>query len=161
MKAISIWQPHASLLMLGLKPYETRGWPIPRSILGTRVAIHAAKADGDLREIAGYVLDHQAGLGEDERMAAYVRAVSSAGFSTLAEMPRGCILGSVVLSECVPAQSAENHNNFGDFSPGRFAWRASEPVLLPTPVPFRGMQGFFDVPSDLLTEVARRVNSHV
>lgn len=27
MKAISIWQPHASLLMSGLhKPYETRSW---------------------------------------------------------------------------------------------------------------------------------------
>jgi activating signal cointegrator 1 len=73
----------------------------------------------------------------------------------LVEMPRGCILGTVVLSECVPAQAAENHNNLGDFSPGRFAWRASEPQLLPTPIPFRGMQGFFNVPSELLAEVAR------
>lgn len=155
MKAISIWQPHATLLMLGLKPYETRGWAIPRSILGTRVAIHAAKADGDLREIAEYLVGRQAGSERDEGIEAYVRAVSDGGFATLAEMPRGCILGSVVLSDCVPAEAALNHHNFGDFSPGRFAWRASEPVLLPTPVPFRGMQGFFDVPSDLLVQVAR------
>lgn len=154
MKAISIWQPHASLLMLGLKPFETRGWPVPRSILGTRVAIHAAKADGDLREIEKYLLGRQAGSEADESIEAYVRAVSGCGFATLADLPRGCILGTVVLSECVPTQAAENHKNFGDFSPGRFAWRASDPVLLPAPAPFRGMQGFFDVPSALLDPTA-------
>ncbi len=34
MKAISIWQPHASLLMLGLKPFETRGWRFRDPSLG-------------------------------------------------------------------------------------------------------------------------------
>jgi len=27
MKALTIWQPWASLIMAGYKPYEFRGWP--------------------------------------------------------------------------------------------------------------------------------------
>jgi len=39
-KAISLWQPWASLVANGLKLYETRGWPTKyRGVL----AIHAAK----------------------------------------------------------------------------------------------------------------------
>lgn len=41
MKALTIWQPWASLIMLGAKPYEFRGWKPPRSIIGQRLAIHA------------------------------------------------------------------------------------------------------------------------
>lgn len=39
MKALSLWQPHAHAIAVGIKPYETRGW-------STRyrgpLAIHAA-----------------------------------------------------------------------------------------------------------------------
>jgi hypothetical protein len=40
MKALSLWQPHASAIELGLKPYETRPWAT--SYRGPLV-IHAAK----------------------------------------------------------------------------------------------------------------------
>lgn len=70
MKAISIWQPHASLLLLGAKPFETRSWPVPKALIGQRVAIHAAKADGDLFEIGQYVLDRMSGSQLDEQMEA-------------------------------------------------------------------------------------------
>jgi hypothetical protein len=41
MKALTIWQPWASLIAIGAKPYEFRGWKPPRSIIGQRIAIHA------------------------------------------------------------------------------------------------------------------------
>jgi hypothetical protein len=41
MKALTIWQPWASLIIAGAKPYEFRGWPPPRSLVGHRIAIHA------------------------------------------------------------------------------------------------------------------------
>lgn len=153
MKAISIWQPHASLLLHGPKNYETRSWRVPRSVAGTRVAIHAAKADGDLLDIAAYALDRQGG-DIDEHMDAYLRAILAAGYRTCGEMPRGCIIGSVLLHDSVPAELAWDHNNFGDFSAGRFAWPVSERRVLASPIPFRGMQGFFDVPDDMLREAA-------
>jgi hypothetical protein len=43
MKAISLWQPWASLIACGAKPYETRSWAPPRHLIGQTIAIHAAK----------------------------------------------------------------------------------------------------------------------
>lgn len=40
MRALSLWQPHAAAIMLGLKTWETRGWDT--SYRGP-LAIHAAK----------------------------------------------------------------------------------------------------------------------
>jgi hypothetical protein len=38
MKALSLWQPHAQAIALGLKPYETRDWSTRyRGPKGTRV----------------------------------------------------------------------------------------------------------------------------
>ncbi|PNE59704.1 hypothetical protein A8H39_00725 [Paraburkholderia fungorum] len=154
MKAISIWQPHATLLLLGPKRYETRGWTVPRTLLGKRVAIHAAKADGGLIEIVQYILARKDGIAADEAMDAYVAAIVGAGYRTCGEMPRGCIIGSVILCESLAAERAEDHNGFGYFSAGRFAWRVSDSKVLAKPVPFRGMQGFFDVPDELMAEAA-------
>jgi hypothetical protein len=39
--AITVWQPWASLIAIGAKPYEFRSWRPPSSIVGQRIAIHA------------------------------------------------------------------------------------------------------------------------
>lgn len=38
---LTVWQPWATLIAEGFKPYEFRGWPAPRSLIGKRIAIHA------------------------------------------------------------------------------------------------------------------------
>jgi hypothetical protein len=38
----------------------------------------------------------------------------------------------------------------GNFGPGRFAWKRDEFRLFDQPIPYRGRQGFFNVPADLL-----------
>lgn len=48
MKAISLWQPYASLIALGAKTIETRSWAPPAQYLETRIAIHAAKTPAHL-----------------------------------------------------------------------------------------------------------------
>lgn len=53
MKAISLWQPWASLIACGAKPYETRHWAPPRELIGQTIAIHAAKKiDKDAKSMA-------------------------------------------------------------------------------------------------------------
>jgi hypothetical protein len=53
MKAISLWQPWASLIACGAKPFETRHWAPPRELIGQRISIHAAKkVDRDAKEFA-------------------------------------------------------------------------------------------------------------
>jgi hypothetical protein len=57
MKALTIWQPWASLIALGLKPYEFRTWPAPRSIRGQRIVIHAAARKTRPTELAELLND--------------------------------------------------------------------------------------------------------
>ena len=41
--AITLHQPWASLIALGLKTVETRSWPAPARLVGQRIAVHAGK----------------------------------------------------------------------------------------------------------------------
>lgn len=41
-RCVSLWQPWASLVAYGAKSIETRNRPVPSTILGTRIGIHAA-----------------------------------------------------------------------------------------------------------------------
>jgi hypothetical protein len=43
MKAISLWQPWATLLVIGAKKYVSRSWKLPENLIGQRIAIYAAK----------------------------------------------------------------------------------------------------------------------
>lgn len=51
MKALTIWQPWASLIAIDAKPYEFRGWRPPRSVIGQRIAIHAGARPAKRAEI--------------------------------------------------------------------------------------------------------------
>lgn len=51
MKALTIWQPWASLIVAGAKPYEFRGWYPPASIIGQRIVIHAGAHKTAMAEI--------------------------------------------------------------------------------------------------------------
>lgn len=42
MKALTLWQPWASLMAIGVKTIETRSWSAPEALIGQRIAIHAA-----------------------------------------------------------------------------------------------------------------------
>ena len=43
MYAITLHQPWATLIALGIKTVETRSWPAPERLLGQVIAIHAGK----------------------------------------------------------------------------------------------------------------------
>ncbi|MHB8272006.1 ASCH domain-containing protein [Bradyrhizobium sp.] len=69
MKAISLWQPWASLIACGAKPFETRHWAPPRELIGQTIAIHAAKkVDKDAAAMATDIMygqfDNHGGLAE-------------------------------------------------------------------------------------------------
>ena len=43
-RVLTLWQPWASLIMLGVKTIETRSWPFPSTVpLPARILIHASK----------------------------------------------------------------------------------------------------------------------
>ena len=142
MKALSLWQPWASLMASGLKTIETRHWPTHyRGLL----AIHAAKRPVGWRERG--LLDEWA----EEAYISYVIAGS--------DFPLGAIVALVELYSCTPAvQLAEtglsdSELEFGNFSDDRWAWITRNPQAINPPIPYRGRQGIFNIPNSVLMAV--------
>jgi activating signal cointegrator 1 len=143
MKAISIWQPWASLI--GNKAYETRGWEPPASLIGKDLAICAAKNATGMGIAFG-----------DPRLRARCRELLGSEWSC--DLPFGCVvsvarLAFVIRTDgTVGSEVLDSEKLLGDWSPGRFAWRL-ENVRRLTPIPVRGAQGIFDLPADVLCQV--------
>lgn len=60
----------------------------------------------------------------------------------------GCAVATCDLVDCVPSEEANPSDwevLFGDYTPGRFAWRLDNVVRLAVPLPVAGRQGFFNV----------------
>jgi len=144
MKCISLWQPWATLMAIGAKRIETRSW-------ATRfrgwLAIHAAQKWN--KELKGLCLQepfvdvfkmqrpNQADCFYLEDALKYI-------------LPLGHIIALVNVIDCVQIRASntpsENERYFGDYTPGRFMWITNKAIKLPEPIPYRGSQGFFDVP---------------
>lgn len=139
MKAISVLQPWAQLLVLGAKKYETRSWKTRHR---GPLLIHAGRTFADAaRALCG--------------AEPFRRVLARAGIRGPGYLARGVLLGAVVLEDCVPTDQVvfdnadEQELAFGDFRPGRWAWRLAKPTLLAEPMPYQGMRGIFDVPDSV------------
>ena len=149
MKAISLWQPWASLIAIGAKRVETRSWAPPVSMIGSRIAIHAAKHRTDSETIASLLLP----------VAKATGACVGDTLIWLANLPRGEIVCTVrvvcakQVSNLTPEWTralSEQERAFGDYGTGRWGWVLDDVVKLPQPIPYRGAQGPFNVPDELL-----------
>ena len=83
MRAVTLHQPWASLIAHGYKTTETRGWPAPQALVGSRVAIHAAKRrprrtewNRQVAEIAGRMEMPLGAVVATARVDGYVRVLS-------------------------------------------------------------------------------------
>lgn len=142
MKAISLWQPWATLIARGLKVHETRHWP---TAYRGAVAIHAAKT-----------LD----------LAGAPEPLCRAGLGRLwwAECPSGAVVAVARLSGCELADLTDTTRAdlaAGNFTPGRYAWRLSKIRPLGEPIPLTGRQGLFNwTPPDDLADRLGAVLNH-
>ena len=118
--AISLWQPWASFIAIGVKPYETRHWPAPRRIIGQRIAIHAAKRKMPREELEWW------------------RNVSAQDDPP----PLGAFVCTALLARVVPTVRVLP-DDYGDYSEGRFAWHLTDIEPIEPAIPGRGSQGFW------------------
>ena len=126
MKAITIWQPWASLLACGGKRFETRSWAT--SYRGP-IAIHAAKKSvfDALAVIATANLVGCHGICEVQKDRTSPRV---AGY-------RDCNrIGTWIVA-------SDREVSFGDWTPGRYAWELSDMKII-APVPVSGRQGLWE-----------------
>ena len=128
MKALTIWQPWASLIAAGVKVNETRSWTPPYALIGETIAIHAA---------ARPVL----------RPSEYSPVLLTIVLDTFGVgpwlLPRGAVIATARLTLVVRTEEIRNPDALGDYSPGRFAWLLEEIVPI-DPVPARGYQRFWE-----------------
>jgi hypothetical protein len=144
MKALTIWQPWASLIIAGAKPVEWRSWRAPRWIIGQRIAIHAGARAAKPEEIADIL--ERLDRGETSLVPFYT-------FKLLNEVPvkgwpLSSVLGTALLGEPVPAiEWIYQHNpDFADsdrIDHQKFAWPLTDIVRFEPPIPARGAQGFW------------------
>ncbi|KKM82316.1 hypothetical protein LCGC14_1320910 [marine sediment metagenome] len=132
MKCLSLTQTWASLMALGLKKVETRSW---KTHYRGPLAIHAAKG------FPRWAIE----LAREEPFAT---ALVRAGIRRLDELPRGAIIATANLVDCVPTEIvsiSEQERAFGDYTPGRWAWFLEDVTQLALPIPWRGQLGLFTV----------------
>jgi hypothetical protein len=152
MKAISVWEPWASLLACGHKWYETRSWTPPIDCMRVRdIAIHAGKSRVGMEY-----------LGRDARLAAICDQVLGADFADRCET-FGSVIAVGQISRTIATEAAqavdvtEREKAMGDWSPGRYGWRFVDVRKLSHPVPCRGMQKLFELPLDVIERIYDRV----
>jgi hypothetical protein len=122
MRAISLWQPWATLWVSGMKEYETRHWT--HNYRGF-LAVHAAKKKPDVDTCIDFDLDPKT-------------------------LPLGAVIGIVNLLEVIPMTDelirsiSKQEFSAGDWCVGRFAWKAKPVNKFPNPFPCLGHQGFWN-----------------
>lgn len=133
MKALSLWQPWATLVAIGANTYETRSWSTDYR---GPLLIHASKNKSQLKVAL-----------EEE----FFDALSAVGyFEGDKELPLGCVVAMCDLATVGPVElvrdtHAAGELAFGDYNDGRFAWKLVNVKEIEPPIPARGAQGLFDL----------------
>lgn len=136
MRCISLHQPWATAIALGVKRIETRGWS---TTYRGPLAIHAAKRWGR-NQIEFTATEH-----------------------ALGRLPKRVPLGAIVaVCDLVDVQHTLDLETqvsaiewlYGNYEPGRFGWLLENVRPLAEPIPFIGRQGFFQVPDDAIERAA-------
>lgn len=126
MKAITIKQPWASLIVHGIKDIENRTW---RTNFRGRVLIHAASSHG--RKFSVNLTDAQT-------KAAFATIAKETMFGNL---PFGSIIGSVEIVDCV-----QNHPSIWA-EKGVYNWVLANPIIYENPIEnVKGKLSFWDYP---------------
>lgn len=128
MKALTLHQPWASLIADGRKRYETRSW-VPRVSqlrVGDLLAIHAG-----------------ATVVEDCVYDLYGLTPAAVDLPTRAVLCV-CRLTAMRHTEGLVDDISDEEFDYGDWSPGRWAWGLEVIERFDPPIPARGMQGLWD-----------------
>lgn len=126
MKVISLLQPWAELVVCGAKKYETRSWHT--NYKGT-LLIHAS--------------------GKFTREQRYFCELEPFKSALNVELTFGAIIGMVEVEQCLKTSIVRPSIiwpewSFGDFGPGRFAWKLRNPQRLAFPMPAKGQLSIWE-----------------
>lgn len=152
MKALTIWQPWASLIMIGAKPFEFRRWNYAdryAGLIGQRIVIHAGsrpvKRD-EILDIIARLEDRISSLRPEIARPLLDRILAAHRCQGVVPLAAG--LGTAILRRALrvdaifrsPADSDRiDHHMYG--------WPLTDIRPFKQPIPCRGAQGFWNWPS--------------
>lgn len=150
MKALTIWQPWASLIMAGFKPYEFRGWEVPRYVRNERIVIHAGARQLKKDEVAA-IIDQLANGEFAGGMKTDAIAFLEDVLMDRRRLPRAAGLGTVRLGEAKQSHELwpDQFEGYSDSDRARvsnWAWPVSDIRHFEPIVPLNGHQGFWNWP---------------
>lgn len=151
---MTVWQPWATLIMIGAKPYEFRRWDYrtrDRGLEGQRLVIHAGARPVKLAEVDDII----------ERLEDRISSVSAeiamplltrlrAAHKCLGVVELSAALGTAVLG--TPKRVSALFSSPADsdrIDHHMWAWPLTDIQPFSEPVPMRGMQGFWVYPEAL------------
>lgn len=146
MKAISLLQPWAQLIMMGEKKVETRSWDTKYR---GPILIHASRSSKEAQELC-----------DKSPFAAYIKHWSDLKFGFILGW---CEIRGTGLTDSMAAEIMHKKNfpagtfgddeiHFGDYSPGRYAWLLKDAVKFETPIPWKGSLGLWNFPDQELKD---------
>ena len=141
MKALSLLQPWATLVVMGLKEIETRSWST--SYRGP-LAIHASLGK------AGSI------FADEPPFKKYIPFFK--------DLPFGYIIGKVTLTDVIRIATGSlsgtsdammnkltmEEKTFGDYTAGRFAWLLKDPVIFQKPISAKGSLSLWEFDEKLM-----------
>lgn len=145
-KAVSLWQPWASLISLGLKHYETRSWKT--SYRGKLLICSTAKSTK---------VQHQQ----------YLKICNEVKLPSWNEdnFPHGQAIAICDLVDCIEmttefiAQQSQTEILCGNWQIGRYAWKLKNIQPITKPFAVKGKQGLFNVSSTNLEHYLNKSTS--
>jgi activating signal cointegrator 1 len=166
MKIITLYQPWASLIALGLKRYETRSWAT-----GYRgpIAIHAGKRSMKYREESVWrraidlaIADERLLLPQGVPFADDLPYGAIVAVAELTAAPKMRLKSSLLGGETiVTAAQSKLERAVGDWQSGRVGWRFEQVIALPQPIPYRGAQGLRDLDPEVEQQIQRLIDEEV
>lgn len=168
MKALTIYQPWASLIMVGAKPYEFRGWSPRRrggayaALIGQRIVIHASTRLINRAEVQSLIMRLNRGgddaaetcLHADKALPVLERAMNTdMRLLGHGDLPWGVGLGTAALGE--PKSGYDVAEEFGlpqvndsdRDEHANFGWPLTDVDVWDMPIECRGLQGFWNWPT--------------
>lgn len=155
MKVISLWQPWATLCVLGAKQVETRFY---NTKLRGLLLIHATKT---------LQTEHAETCLTNLHFKKYIPDPY--------KLPLSAIVGCVTVKEVYPTKDladrglvdlrgttalATEEFYFGDYSAGRYGWHLVDAIKFEQPVPCSGTQGLWNLPESLVATVTELISKH-
>ena len=135
MKAITLHQPWATLIVDGHKRYETRSW---RTSYRGPVCIHAGRQT-------------------DQYFADWLIAKGDPAGRDLEELPTSAIIGIAHIVDVLSTNRflpSAQEAQYGDYSSDRWAWKLDGIFRLVHPVECSGKLGLWTVPSEAEISIA-------